>query len=142
MTTGLLKTLLAEDNLPTCVLLQSVLELYGICRIADNGSEGVEAFKAAHAAGEPYNLVCLDIMMPVMDGREALRRIRRWEAEHGIKPEDACKVLMTTALGDEANVRGAFDDGCDGYLVKPIDPVNLVVELRRVGLLAPAEVET
>jgi len=142
MAISLLKTLLAEDNLSTCVLLQSVLELYGICRIADNGSEAVDAFKAAHAAGEPYDLVCLDIMMPVMDGKAALRRIRQWETERRIKPEQACKVLMTTALGDEANVRGAFADGCDGYLVKPIDPVDLVVELRRLGVLAPAEVET
>lgn len=141
MPTSLLKTLLAEDNLPTCVLLQSVLELYGICRIADNGSEAVDAFKAAHAAGEPYNLVCLDIMMPVMDGREALRRIRQLEEGLGILPGDGCKVLMTTALGDPANVMGAFCDQCDGYLVKPIDPIRLIIAIKRLGLLAPAEVE-
>lgn len=142
MTPNVLRTLVVEDNLPLGGLMRSVLEPYGHCDIAIDGREALRAFEAAHVAGQPYDLVCLDIMMPTMDGRETLRRIRQLEEGFGILPGDGCKVLMTTALGDPANVMGAFSDQCDGYLVKPIDPIRLIVAIKRLGLLTPAEVET
>ena len=59
--------------------------------------------------GEPYDPACLDIMMPVMDGYQVLRSIRDLEADHGIPEEEQVKVIMTTALNDEENVKMAFD---------------------------------
>lgn len=103
-----MKILIAEDDLACCRLLQSFLSDYGDCLVTINGLEAVKAVKDALDEGQPYDLICLDIMMPNMDGHEALKAIRQIESEHGISCLDGVKVIMTTALGDSKNVMGAF----------------------------------
>jgi HPt (histidine-containing phosphotransfer) domain-containing protein len=71
-----LRMLLVEDNFASRLLLQTFLARYGECHIAVNGREAVEAFRSALELGQSYDLVCMDIMMPEMDGREAVSRIR------------------------------------------------------------------
>ena len=67
-----MKTLIAEDDFTSSVILQELLRGYGPFHLASNGKDAVAAVAAALAAHEPYDLVCLDIMMPEMDGQEAL----------------------------------------------------------------------
>ena len=74
--------------------------------------EAVDAFLMALEDGEPYDLVCLDIMMPVMDGYQALMGIRNLEKQNDIPKEKEVKVIMTTALNEEQNVKMAFELGC------------------------------
>jgi two-component system, chemotaxis family, chemotaxis protein CheY len=131
-----LKILLVEDDFATRRIMQKILELHGSCDVAVNGKEALHAVEMAQIAGEPYRLICLDIMMPELDGREALRKIRQAEGTRGVLSGDGCKVIMTTAMGDAANVMGAFTDQCDAYLVKPISRQKLVDELDKLGLLA------
>jgi two-component system chemotaxis response regulator CheY len=116
-----LKILIAEDDFICRKFLQTFLSKYGDCFVAINGREAVEAVREAIDEARPYDLVCLDIMMPEMDGHEALEAIRQIENEHGIAGLDGVKVIMTTALGDSKNVIGAFRTGCEAYIVKPID---------------------
>jgi two-component system chemotaxis response regulator CheY len=73
--------------------------------------------------------------MPDTDGQEALRQIRALEDRHGIQGLERSKVVMTTALKDKDNVRSAFREQCDGYLVKPIRKDGLVSQLRELGLV-------
>ncbi|GAG45485.1 unnamed protein product, partial [marine sediment metagenome] len=80
-------------------------------------------------------LICLDIMMPRMDGHEALGRIREVEQERGVLLGEGAKIVMTTALGDSKNVFRAFNEQCEGYLVKPIDQEQLQKELKKIGLV-------
>lgn len=136
MTANPLKTLVVEDDLVTGRVMQRLLQLHGHCDVAANGQEALQAVERAHRTGEPYRLVCLDIMMPVMDGREALRAIRQLEKAHGVQKGSACMVVMTTALDDSSSIDGAFADRCDGYLTKPIGRQKLVGELNRLGLLS------
>ena len=84
---------------------------------------------------EPYDLVCLDIMMPVMDGYQALVGIRNLEKERNIPEEKAAKVIMATALNDEKNVKMAFDLGCTIYSGKPIDQERFEEALKRLDLI-------
>lgn len=121
-----MKTLIAEDDATSRLLLQELLKPYGAADVALTGREAVAAVEAALASGAPYDLVCLDIMMPEMDGQEALKALRTLEAKHGREGPRAAKVLMTTALRDKGNVLQAFREQCDGYLVKPIDRAMLV----------------
>ncbi|MHC4586532.1 MAG: response regulator, partial [Planctomycetota bacterium] len=107
-----LKILVAEDDFACRKLLQSFLSEYGDCFVVINGHKAVEAVKDALDEGQPYDLICLDIMMPEMDGHEALESIRKIENEHGIAGLDGVKVIMTTALSDSASVIGAFKAGC------------------------------
>jgi two-component system chemotaxis response regulator CheY len=85
--------------------------------------------------GEPYDLACLDIMMPVMDGYQALMGIRNLEKDHNIPPEQQVKVIMTTALNEEENVRMAFELGCSVYSGKPINQEKFEQALHKLGLI-------
>ena len=130
-----MKTLIVEDDFTSRLLLQEYLKVYGTLHIALNGEEAVEAVRVALEAGKPYNLICLDIMMPKMDGQEALKEIRALEAAKGIWSTSGAKVVMTTALGNMKNVHTAFGNLCDSYLVKPIDKTKLLETLHQLALI-------
>lgn len=131
-----MKTLIVEDDFTSRLLLQEFLKSYGPSHIAVNGKEAVEAMRIALEANEPYDLICMDIMMPEMDGQEALREIRNIEEARGIFSSDGAKIMMTTALGDMRNVIAAYKSLCDAYLTKPIDKAKLLKELRKMKLIS------
>lgn len=131
-----MKVLIAEDDVTSRKLLQSILSAYGTCELAADGEEAVAAFKAAIEQGAPYDLVCMDIMMPKMDGHEALAQMREIEKGLGITPEREIKAIMTTALGDPKNVvKALYREGATAYLVKPIAKKKLLEEIMRMGLI-------
>ncbi len=130
-----MKTLIAEDDGTSRLLLQALLREFGPSDLAVDGQEAVEAARVAREAGEPYDLICMDIMMPRMDGQEALREIRREEAE-AFFPTRASRIVMTTALDRMKDVAESFGNLCDGYLVKPIQRDRLLAELRKLELIA------
>lgn len=122
-----------EDEFTSRALLREMLKRYGAPQVAMNGREGVEAVRAALEAGEPFDLICLDIMMPELDGQEALRQIRQIEEE--MRPAKRARVIMTTALADRDTVVESINSQCDYFLVKPIDGRVLLDELRRLDLI-------
>jgi len=130
-----LKMLIVEDDLPSYKVLEEYLSEYGDCTIVANGAEGVEAFKNALDAGSPYDLICLDIMMPEMDGHEALRTVRQIEQQHGIFDPGGVSVIMTTAKDRSRDMIEAFDEGCASYIVKPVDQEKLVAEMQKLDLI-------
>ena len=130
-----MKILLAEDDFVTRKFMTGFLSKYGECDVTVDGSESVDAFMMALEDDEPYDLVCLDIMMPVMDGYQALMGIRNLEKERNIPADKAAKVIMTTALNDEQNVKMAFELGCTVYSGKPIDQDKFEQVLKKFGLI-------
>ena len=130
-----MRILLAEDDYVTRKAMDSFLSKYGECDVTVDGMEAVDAFMLALEEEEPYDLVCLVIMMPVMDGYQALMGIRNLEKERNIPPEKQVKVIMTTALNDEKNVKMAFELGCTIYSGKPIDQVRFEQALKKLGLI-------
>ena len=74
------------------------------CDIAKNGIEAVLAVKQALEEGAPYSLICLDIIMPRLDGYHTLKIIRRLEAEAGIDLQKRQKVIMISKKSDEASL--------------------------------------
>ena len=101
---------------------------------AVNGREAVGAFSAALERGQPYDLVCMDIMMPEMDGREAVRQVRAIEAAHGILSTFGAKIIMTTTVDDIKEVIRCFRELCDAYLMKPIDLSKLLYHMKSYRL--------
>ncbi|GAB6096745.1 response regulator [Desulfatiferula olefinivorans] len=130
-----MKTLIVEDDLTSRRLIQGYMESYGPTHLATNGTEAIAAFSKALIDEAPFDLVCLDIMMPGLDGQATLKVLRDLEEERGIFSSDGAKIVMTTALSNMANLARAFKNLCDGYLVKPISKARLVEELTRIGLL-------
>ena len=130
-----MKVLIAEDDFASRTYMLRMLEQYGECDITVDGKEAVDAVEIALEDGEPYDLICLDIMMPEMDGYEALKRIRMLEEEAGILENMRSKIIMTTALTDGRNVQKAFQYGCVAYAGKPIDPKKFEYELKKLSLI-------
>lgn len=130
-----MKTLIVEDELASRLLLQELMKKYGPCHVAVNGKEAVEAARMALEAGEPYDLIFLDILMPEMNGQEALRQIRGLEESRGIFSSDGVKIIMTTSLSDIKNVSKAYLHLCNAYLTKPIRKEKLLDELKSLKLV-------
>ena len=130
-----MKTLIVDDDFTSRLLLQEILKRFGETHIAVNGKEAGAAVRAAMDACAPYDLICLDIMMPEMDGREALKQIRGLEDERGITSSQGAKIVMTTALDQVKDVAQAFYGLCDAYLCKPIEKGKLLEQLLEFGLI-------
>ena len=92
--------------------------------------------RTALAAGAPYDLICLDIMLPEMDGQQALTAIRALEEARGIFSSNGARIIMTTALNGPKDVTAAYRSLCGAYLTKPIQKVKLLEELRTFKLIA------
>ncbi len=131
-----MKFLLVEDDYVSAMVLVNIMSPYGECRMAANGREAVTAFREALDTDKPFDAAIMDIVMPVMDGQEALREIRKIEAERGIGGSDMLKVIMLTCVEDYDSVMSSFKDGqVEAFLNKPLDEDKLKAHLRKSGLL-------
>jgi two-component system chemotaxis response regulator CheY len=130
-----MRTLIVEDDFTSRLLLQSFLAQYGECHVAVNGLEAIAAFRAAQESGRRYDLICMDIMMPEMDGQTAVREIRAIEEAAGTLSTNGAKIIMTTAVDDVKNVMKSFNSLCDAYLFKPIDTQKLLGQIRELHLV-------
>lgn len=131
-----MKTLIVEDDFISRKIMKELITPLGECDIAIDGEEAVKAFRLAHEEKRPYDLVCMDIMMPNLDGHGALEQIREIERQLGISCAGEVKVIMTTALDDPKNVVDALYRGAaTSYLVKPITRQKLLKEIRSHGLV-------
>ncbi len=130
-----MKILIAEDDFASRRYILKFLSRYGECDVTVDGLEAVDAFLMEMDDNGGYDLVCLDVMMPELDGYQVLKAIRDIEREKGIKEDEGVKVIMTTALNEGKNVTKAFDLGCDAYVGKPIDQEKFKSVLEKMGLI-------
>lgn len=130
-----MKILIAEDDFASRKFMLKFLSKYGDTDITVDGMEAVDAFLMALEADEPYDLVCLDIMMPALDGYQALKAIRDIEIKKEIPEEKRAKIIMTTALNEGRNVTKAFELGCVAYAGKPIDQEKFENVLKKLNLI-------
>jgi len=128
-----MRILVAEDNATNRKLLQTFLSRYGGCDVAGDGKEAVDMVARAHQNHQGYDLVCMDLRMPQLDGEQAIREIRKQEA--AAKVSKPAKIIVTTIHTDTNSIAGALLGRCDAYLVKPIDTAKLKKELRILGLI-------
>ena len=121
-----MKSLIVDDDFFSRRILQTIMATYGESHVAVDGKEALFAFQQAINEQSPYDVICLDIMMPEMDGQEVLRKIREIEENQDIFGSDCVKIIMTTALDDSENIKTAFRDQCESYLIKPISKSKLL----------------
>ncbi len=131
-----MKILIADDDTNSRIILISMLSSIGTCHEVSNGEDAVTLFTEALAQKEPFQLVCMDIMMPVMDGQEAVLAIRQLEKTAKVSTNDEAVVIMTSALDTLDSIISSFDKGgCNAYLGKPIRRTALMEKLRNYGLI-------
>ncbi|MDD3172380.1 MAG: response regulator [Herbinix sp.] len=134
-----MRVLIAEDDFASRKFMMRFLSKYGECDVTVDGNEAVEAFKMALDSGEGYDLICMDVMMPAVDGFQALKLIREIEKDYNIPEDKKAKIIMTTALSEGKNVTKAFELGCTAYAGKPIDRDKFENELRKLELIGSKE---
>jgi two-component system chemotaxis response regulator CheY len=128
-----MKSLVAEDDVTSRMILKKFLSQYGDCDVAADGKQAVQAVAAALKQKKTYDLVCVDLGMPVMDGQQTIREIRKHESAAGALR--TTKIIVMTALSDMDNITNALIGKCNSYLTKPIDTGKLRSELHELGLI-------
>ena len=132
-----IRMLVVDDILLQRRMMSSVLGAYGAIDFATNGNEAVIKFNSALNEGKPYQLICMDISMPQMDGIEALRRIRDAEKRLQMSDDKRVRILMVTGQNDSKSVVNALQNHCDGYMLKPLLPDALREKLKGMGFPPP-----
>jgi len=120
-----LSVLVAEDNEINALLARALVQKLGHHpTLVENGAEAVESWTAARAAGQPFDLVLMDVQMPALDGLEAARRIRAAEAGHGRTP-----IIALTANAYAEDREACLAAGMDEIVMKPLDRERLAEAL-------------
>ncbi|MFP4083641.1 MAG: response regulator [Desulfonatronovibrio sp.] len=131
-----MRVLVVEDDVTSRMVLTKILSEHFECESAENGLQAVDMFREALENNNPYSLIFMDIMMPVMDGQSALKAIREIETDMNVAIGDEVKAVMTTALSDTKNVTDAFFTGqADAYISKPISRKNVLETLQEIRLI-------
>lgn len=113
------RVLLVEDGRDNQMLVSTVLKKAGLTvEIAENGQIGMDQALAARAAGQPFDLILMDMQMPVLDGYSATRGLR---AAGYTGP-----ILALTAHAMSQDCQKCLDAGCDAYTTKPINRKGLI----------------
>ncbi len=121
-----MKCLIVEDDKVSQRLMERFISGQFECSIVDNGPDAIQMYIEALDSDNPFVLVCLDVMMPGMNGHEVLKAIRQIEHDRGIIDHARSKVIMTSALSDEHTISNAAALDCTAYLVKPISKAKLL----------------
>ena len=129
-----MRVLVAEDDIASGKFLSKLLSRYGEVVLATDGIEVVDEFVKSVSAGKEFDLVCLDIMMPKIDGYKALQSIRDAERKLGITRISRCKVVMISALDEDFDANYASND-YDDYICKPIDIMKFDAIIKKLGLI-------
>jgi two-component system chemotaxis response regulator CheY len=129
-----MRILVVDDDGPNRKLLMDIASQMGECEGVDGGQEALSAFKKAWEDWRPFDLIFLDVLMPDMDGRQVLLKIRKIEKDKKISEQHQVRVIMVTGVSEEETVIDCLKNGCNEFLVKPID-INLVFErIKKLGL--------
>ena len=124
-----MSVLLCEDDENLGMLLREYLQAKGFeAELCPDGDAGYKAFLKGK-----FDICILDVMMPMLDGYQVLSTIRKFETERNFKPEERTKVIMTTALNEEVNVKKAMEIGCDAYVGKPVNVERFAMLLSKMG---------
>jgi two-component system chemotaxis response regulator CheY len=130
-----MRILIAEDDMTSRRFLSKFLSQYGECDVVVDGMEALDAYLISAKDKNPYGLICLDIMMPKVDGIKVLKAIRDFETQRGLLPDKRVKIIMITALADTQYVHRAFELGCEAYAAKPIDTDKLIEVMENLEII-------
>ncbi len=128
--------LIVEDDMLSCKILEDVLSRFAKCDTALDGATGFEMFERAIIEGQPYDLICTDIVMPGIDGHEFVRQIRAREESLPVEDYVSTKIFVISSNGTpEYMLRALLDNECTDYIVKPFRRESLIATLKKYDLI-------
>lgn len=130
-----MRTLIVDDKKRNRMLMEEILSDCSSCVLADNGKEAVGSFQKAWEDGKPFDLVCLDIDMPIVDGMRTLKVIRKLEEKMGVSDSERTRIIMVTARFNKASSDLCHRLGCDGYFIKPINRLDFMAHVVKLQLI-------
>lgn len=130
-----MRALIVEDDFTSRMILRGFLSPYGECDIVIDGNEAIQAVKMAWDENKPYDLICMDIMLPNIDGQAAIEKIREMEEQMRIRQNNKAIIIMTTSRAETDDIKNAMKAGASWYLIKPIDRKKLLYKLRELNLI-------
>lgn len=136
---GALRFLVVEDDFTSRQMLIAFLSQYGECHAAKDGLEAIHAFSQSYEQDppQPYDLICMDIVMPGMQGTLASKTLREIERGKGVEgTEQESIIVMTSAVQDTATIiRACYECGANYYFVKPLDFAQMERQMRKFQLI-------
>ena len=130
------RALIVDDSRYQRFLIIQALEGLFSPEEAADGREAMALFEDALRRGEPFALIVMDILMPVLSGHDALAGIRRLENQYGVEAGKRTPAVMLSSLDDPANMlRAQFESGAQAFVTKPFTPRNLLEALASLGLV-------
>lgn len=131
-----LRILIVEDEPVNREFLALSLSGHGDCQAVGSGEDAVRAQASALAENRPFDVIFLDIMLPGMNGLQALEHLRELERQHQVQPRRHVPVIITTGLDDDRTASRAFIQGqAASYMTKPFQAGQITEELRKLGLI-------
>jgi two-component system chemotaxis response regulator CheY len=122
--------LIVEDDEISREMLREFLSDFASCEVAENGLEGLILFENSLLAHNSYSLLCIDLMMPEMNGLALIRKIRELEKTHKVSEESRTKIFVISASDSTWDKADLLLDGlCDDYIVKPFNRSALIADL-------------
>ena len=131
-----MKSLVVDDELTTRMMLKKILSPFGICDTISNGKEALKLFWLALKEKEPYDLICLDILMPELNGKTVLKKIREIEEKSEIRKDMIVNIFMVTSLNDSKTIMESIVKyKCDSYILKPISKAKVISKLNQFNII-------
>ncbi len=130
-----MRILIVEDDFTSRMFMRKFLSKHGECDVAVDGIEAIDAYISSLNEGHPYNLICLDIMMPRLDGISALKSIREIEKKKIITIDKRVKIIITTSMKENEIDMSGFDSEFETVAYKPIKADKFAGVMKNLGLI-------
>ncbi len=130
--------LVVEDDFISRSILNTFLAQYALIDVAVSGEEAVDIFRRTMdgTIDWRYDLICMDIVMPQLNGLEATRRIRELEKENNVDCINETTIIMVSGMNDPRTViKSLYRNGANAFITKPIDLKKLQKELKIYKLI-------
>lgn len=128
--------LIIDDDALCRRMLQTHLSRYGRCEMAENGKDGFNLYQEALATSNPYELICVDLIMQDTNGHRLIREIRDYEND---QPTFSHTTIFAVISVDSAYDKSELlrKEVCESYIVKPFDPISIAVDVYKWVLNKP-----
>ncbi|MBF0236817.1 MAG: response regulator [SAR324 cluster bacterium] len=114
-----MKIMIVDDSVVARESLRALLGSYGTCDVFSDALEAIQGFHLAHAKGQPYQLMTLDIDMPGMNGKQLMSYIRKWENYSNLTDQKIRIIMITMITNYHKKEADSSKHGCEDCIVKP-----------------------